>query len=54
MSGAMLGLLAGCLLGALLDRRRLYSPTSSAPSHTEGSGDLPDARTRPEDAHHVV
>jgi uncharacterized protein involved in exopolysaccharide biosynthesis len=54
VSGAMLGLLAGCLLGALIDRRRLYSSTSSAPSHTEGSGDLPDARTRPEDAHHVV
>jgi uncharacterized protein involved in exopolysaccharide biosynthesis len=54
VSGAMLGLLAGCLLGALLDRRRLRASMPSAPSHPEDSGDLPDVRTRPEDAHHVV
>ena len=54
-SGAMLGMLAGCLLGALRDRRRPHLHVSSATGpHPLSAGHLPDARTRPEDAHHVV
>ena len=58
-SGAMLGLLAGWLLGAHIDRRRMLAPVSPAlspapRSHPRGTGHLPAALTPQEDAHHAV
>jgi uncharacterized protein involved in exopolysaccharide biosynthesis len=54
-SGAMVGLLAGCLLGAARDRvpRRRHQPLSPG-THPRAPGDLPDDTTRHEDSHHAV
>jgi uncharacterized protein involved in exopolysaccharide biosynthesis len=54
-SGAMVGLLAGCLLGAARDRvpRRPHQPLSPG-THPRAPGDLPDTTTRHEDYHHAV
>jgi uncharacterized protein involved in exopolysaccharide biosynthesis len=54
VSGAMLGLLCGCLLGARADRRRLLAPSSSRPFVPRHSGSRPPALSRLEDAHHAV
>lgn len=54
-SGAMVGLLAGCLLGAAGDRARLRRHQPAGPrTIPHPSGDLPDAATRHEDYHHAV
>jgi uncharacterized protein involved in exopolysaccharide biosynthesis len=53
-SGAMVGLLGGCLLGAARDRARLLGHRSASPRiRPHASGHLPDAATRHEDHHHV-
>ncbi len=54
VSGAMLGLLCGCLLGARADRRRLLDRSSSRSLSPRHLGSLPDALTRLEDARHAV
>lgn len=53
-SGAMLGLLGGCLLGAARDRARLAGRRSAyPPALPNPPGHLPDAANRHEDYHHV-
>ena len=53
-SGAMVGLLGGCLLGAGRDRARLRGHQSASPRTPHPSGHLPDAAARHEDYHHAV
>lgn len=54
-SGAMVGLLAGSLLGAAGDRARLRRHQPAGPrTIPHPSGDLPDVATRHEDYHHAV
>ncbi len=53
-SGAMVGLLAGCLLGAGQDRRRRLGHSSPNPSpRPRPSRSLTRATTRPKDDHHA-
>ena len=53
-SGAMVGLLGGCLLGAGRDRARLRGHQSARPRTPHQSGNLPDAAVHHEDYHHAV
>lgn len=53
-SGAMIGLLGGCLLGAARDRARRHGRRSAGPpTLAHPSGHLPDVANRHEDYHHV-
>jgi uncharacterized protein involved in exopolysaccharide biosynthesis len=54
-SGAMLGLLAGCLLGAARDRAsRLGHRADNPRTHSDPSGYLPDVATRHEGYRHAL
>jgi uncharacterized protein involved in exopolysaccharide biosynthesis len=54
VSGAMLGLLAGCLLGAVRDRARRFGHRPEGPrTHSNPSGYLPDVTTRHKEYRHA-